>query len=1113
MRTLVIIALASLATSAGAQPAPVGRLPPVKRPNNVVFPGRIHVQIDASSILPKHWDFEDGTLQGFVPEDIPPFASGAFANQPTLGDNISAARALDVTAARIPADPCAGLVLDARLVCEQGPGAVPEYLQQLRTDLANLRANLDTLGGTYWNTPFPIGKQGNFWIGSAEDHSTRSGGPVPWGRQSGDRVAGRLVSPEVKLVHRYFHFLVGGGCSPDVGVYLQVQQQIVHVTPSQGPPGPHPIHPPSGPNVISDGPRWVTAHDATGALVEARGACMENMVRVVFDVGNLKGSNARIVIEDRATGAWGHINVDDIWLTDAMPPASERASDPVWAVADLHAHLMNEKGYIAYDSAGANPEARVLWGSALGPIENLRPCNDTHTTSGWNYSSVQDELGGSTYTLCRDLCLNMIEGAGLKDYPGDQIDQSPGLGGYHLTWGGYPDFMGWPMWWSATHQQMHNTWVRRAFNGGVRLMIAAVGNSEIMAFSMSKEKTRPFTSDQDALALEIPAIKQFAAENHDWAEVAFTPRDARRIINSNKLAIVIGVELDHVFDSCDADVTTVRHHTATEDAEPNAWLAANHLDVDLASVIAAAAEMILTGKARVMHGSTHPAHCTDAQVEARLDALYHQGVRQLLPMHFSDNLLGGYAITDSLFTASAIFGNAGGHPPELLQDLVGSFGASAAPFTPVAREAYAGENADRRKAWQKALPIQNRLDGVSLPIWFTAGAGAVLDGTLLPPGIGRSIMQALTGQCISDDGLRWALGVLSGGMSEMSCAATTLTDAAVDAARSTMPYEGALDSAAMVPVSAPGRWSQLAFHVNARGLQHEGQVLIGQMMRRGMLIDLQHSSELTKRGILALTRAYPVMASHGGVQNGVGRATENVLSIDHLRTVYAPTNGMTSGIVGIGTQSSKGFIGQLRMVLNDNAATPTALAIQREHRSIALGTDLNGMDWHAPPRFGQFAYYAPVALDPPDPTRERAMRQSTNFDGGIGPMVPYDRIANGSDLWSHTLPTCNGVPCTGWSSPAAAVAPLHPLQIRSGGQITRTFDINYDGLAHYGMLPDWLQELSVLGASPEELGAVFRSGEGMIEMWEEGCYQAYDAPAAGRPRRLSEGCGPESLYR
>ncbi len=48
----------------------------------------------------------------------------------------------------------------------------------------------------------------------------------------------------------------------------------------------------------------------------------------------------------------------------------------------------------------------------------------------------------------------------------------------------------------------------------------------------------------------------------------------------------------------------------------------------------------------------------------------------------------------------------------------------------------------------------------------------------------------------------------------------------------------------------------------------------------------------------------------------------------------------------------------------------------------------------------------------------------------------------------------------------------------------RTFDFNTDGLAHVGLLPDFMADLKNVGVSKEELDPLFRSAETYIRMWE-----------------------------
>ncbi|WP_323846593.1 hypothetical protein [Microbulbifer magnicolonia] len=820
----------------------------VKRQTDLpqVTPGALR---DLKKYRDHHWDFEDGTLQGFRHEDATGGgATGAFHGQPTFGDNVSSARALNTASMRLPENPCAGLVLDAATECEFNQGSTHYYLKQLRNDLNRLSADLQRVGGGYANTAFPIGKEGLYWIGTYENRPSRrilsdsvpgrfAPRPQPWGTTQGDRLTGRLVSTEIELQHKYFHFLVGGGCSKNVGVYLQsrvprlnnaertsVGAPLAGVSVTGGTAGRGVLpttKPTSTPTITTE---WKTLSDASGRPIAARGFCIENMVRVSFDIGHLSGTKARILIEDKDSGGWGHINVDDIWISNRPAKPNRRDTDPVFGVADLHAHLMNEEAFMSYPADGRQPDARGLWGSALGPISALGACNDIHTTSGNGFVRPHETHFHADYTMCRDMCLNLIEGAGLPEKDGDQTHQSPGLGGYHNTQGGYPSFVNWPMWYSAIHQQMHWEWVKRAHAGGVRMMIASVGNSEVIAYGLTKEKDRPFTSDQDAIAKQIPAIKRFARENSDWAEVAYTPRQARRIINSGKLAIIIGVEVDHVMDSCDANVTRERHHVAREYAHPDLWASRNGMDIGLVGSAVGVAQF-LGGATRTMHYAGHPKSCSPEQIEARLDALYRAGVRQITPIHFSDSMLGGYAINGALFTASAIFGDPDARPPKFmaLEELERTYGDRVHPPEPVEREAYYGENKRRLEEWRNTLPFSLQLNEVNIPIWAKLEPHAIADGNVMPEGIGRTVAEFFAGQCVEDEGWRIAFGFLTAGASEATCAATTLNNEMFEAARSTMPFEGATDSALMIPLELSDKQKKLPFHINSRSLTANGQ--------------------------------------------------------------------------------------------------------------------------------------------------------------------------------------------------------------------------------------------------------------------------------------------------
>ena len=76
--------------------------------------------------------------------------------------------------------------------------------------------------------------------------------------------------------------------------------------------------------------------------------------------------------------------------------------------------------------------------------------------------------------------------------------------------------------------------------------------------------------------------------------------------------------------------------------------------------------------------------------------------------------------------------------------------------------------------------------------------------------------------------------------------------------------------------------------------------------------------------------------------------------------------------------------------------------------------------------------------------------------------------------------------------PSAASDPLrYPFRAFAGGMRftrqrtgTRSFDINTDGVAHYGLLPDLLANVERRPRGRRALGVLFRSAEAYLQTWE-----------------------------
>jgi sucrose-6-phosphate hydrolase SacC (GH32 family) len=103
----------------------------------------------------------------------------------------------------------------------------------------------------------------------------------------GDTSTGTLTSPEFKIERKFIGFLIGGGKGDKLALQLLVDGKVVRTA--------------TGPN------------DKPGGS--------EALAQESWDVSEFTGKSAVIQIVDRATGGWGHINVDQIVQTDRKPAA------------------------------------------------------------------------------------------------------------------------------------------------------------------------------------------------------------------------------------------------------------------------------------------------------------------------------------------------------------------------------------------------------------------------------------------------------------------------------------------------------------------------------------------------------------------------------------------------------------------------------------------------------------------------------------------------------------------------------------------------------------------------------------------------------------------------
>ena len=228
----------------------------------------------------------------------------------------------------------------------------------------------------------------------------------------------------------------------------------------------------------------------------------------------------------------------------------------VRGLIDLHLHMM------AFEFIGGRSRCGRPW-HRYGPEYALKDCPD-HEPGGF--------------------------GAALE---GVLSNGSPD--GRHNT-DGWPTFAGWPEAGSLTHEQVYYRWFERAWRGGLRLVTnLLVDNNQLC-------KIYPFhrnsCNEMDGVRLQAQRMReleryidaQSGGPGEGWFRIVTDPFEAREVINSGKLAMILGIEVSRLFDC-----------------------------------------------------SAHPAapKCTPEIVEERLEEVYDLGVRQMELVNKFDNQFSG----------------------------------------------------------------------------------------------------------------------------------------------------------------------------------------------------------------------------------------------------------------------------------------------------------------------------------------------------------------------------------------------------------------------------------------------------------------------------------------
>lgn len=204
---------------------------------------------------------------------------------------------------------------------------------------------------------------------------------------------------------------------------------------------------------------------------------------------------------------------------------------PVWGFADLHAH----------PAAGVAFAGQFLWGDRQD--ESV-----VDTLPGASMDAPDfDPCDGTTHQRSSS---NQVERAARQlvfDHLAQVTSHPHGPSG-----AGRADraaYEAWPHAMDVFHQQMSAPDIRRAYEGGLRLLFASVTDSQVIARALSgPEYPALFIPDVqteiDSARRQLQSIRDLVATNASWMQIVDTPDDARRAIRSGRLAIVLSLEMD-----------------------------------------------------------------------------------------------------------------------------------------------------------------------------------------------------------------------------------------------------------------------------------------------------------------------------------------------------------------------------------------------------------------------------------------------------------------------------------------------------------------------------------------------------------------------------------------
>ena len=179
---------------------------------------------------------------------------------------------------------------------------------------------------------------------------------------------------------------------------------------------------------------------------------------------------------------------------------------------EAHIHMM------AFEFLGGSLHCGRPWHEYGAPYA-LRVCED-HIATGGCGAAIEGTLGGNP--------------------------------GCHDT-GGWPTFAGWPEHDQITHEQTYYRWLERAWRGGLRTYVNLFVENGVLCelYPLKRNSCDEMDSvrlqARDIYELQDYIDAQSGGPGKGFFRIVTDPFQARKVIQRGKLAVVLGIEVSHLF--------------------------------------------------------------------------------------------------------------------------------------------------------------------------------------------------------------------------------------------------------------------------------------------------------------------------------------------------------------------------------------------------------------------------------------------------------------------------------------------------------------------------------------------------------------------------------------